>query len=306
MSLDRLVAAGGARVLEHAPVGALTTYRVGGSARALVTLSSAADADELLPLVDSTGLGTIVIGNGSNLLIADGEHAVVAIRLVGDFANLTWTDEGETVSVVAGGGLGLPVMARRLVAEGIVGFEWAVGVPGTVGGAVAMNAGGHGSDMDASVRTVELWHQGARTTWDHDALVFGYRRSAVAARDVVLAATVSLERGERSAAQTRLSEIVRWRREHQPGGANAGSVFRNPEGDHAGRLIEAAGCKGLRVGSAVVSEKHANFIIADADGSATDVRRLIELVRARVAEQSGVVLVTENRFVGFEDGDGPA
>ncbi len=301
MSLDRLIRDGGARVLEHAPVGPLTTYRVGGSVRALVTLASMADALELLPLVETTGLEVVVIGNGSNLLVAEGEHDAVAIRLVGDFTSLTWRDDAGSVAVVAGGGLDLPVMARRLVAEGIVGFEWAVGVPGSVGGAVAMNAGGHGSDMDANVTSVDLWHDGAVVAWEHARLVFGYRSSAVSGSDVVLFATLSLVKGDGEEARGRLSEIVRWRREHQPGGANAGSVFRNPEHDHAGRLIEAAGCKGLRLGSAMVSEKHANFIIADPGGSADDVRRLIALVRTRVADDAGVTLVVENRFFGFED-----
>ncbi len=268
--------------------------------RALVTLASMADVLELLPLVESTGLEVVVIGNGSNLLVAEGEHDAVAIRLAGDFASLTWTEDAGTVSVVAGGGLDLPVMARRLVAEGVVGFEWAVGVPGSVGGAVAMNAGGHGSDMDASVTSIELWHEGAAVVWEHGQLAFGYRSSAVGARDVVLFATLSLAKGDSEAARARLSEIVRWRRDHQPGGANAGSVFRNPEGDHAGRLIEVAGCKGLRLGSAMVSEKHANFIIADPGGSADDVYQLITLVRTRVLDEAGVTLIAENRFFGFE------
>ena len=301
MSLDQLIRVGGARVLEHALVGPLTTYRVGGSVRALVTLTSMADVLELLPLVESTGLEVVVIGNGSNLLVAEGEHDAIAIRLVGDFTSVTWTEDAGSVAVVAGGGLDLPVMARRLVAEGIAGFEWAVGVPGSVGGAVAMNAGGHGSDMDASVTSVELWHEGGVVTWEHGQLAFGYRSSAVGGGDVVLFATLSLVKGDIEESRARLSEIVRWRREHQPGGANAGSVFRNPEHDHAGRLIEAAGCKGLRLGSAMVSEKHANFIIADPGGSADDVHRLIKLVSARVLDEAGVTLVAENRFFGFED-----
>ena len=301
MSLDELVRVGGPRVLEHAPIGPLTTYRVGGSVRALVTLSSMSDVLELMPLVETTGLSSLVVGNGSNLLVAEGEHEAVAIRLDGDFTGLEWMDRDDSVLVVAGGALALPVMARRLASEGIVGFEWAVGVPGTVGGAVTMNAGGHGSDMNASVTAVELWHEGKRVTWDHDRLAFDYRSSAVGAGDVVLVATVSLVRGVKEDALARLSSIVRWRREHQPGGSNAGSVFRNPDHDHAGRLIEAAGCKGLRVGSAAVSDKHANFIIADPGGSANDVHRLIELVRIRVADHSGVTLRAENRFFGFED-----
>jgi UDP-N-acetylmuramate dehydrogenase len=137
------------------------------------------------------------------------------------------------------------------------------------------------------------------TTWTKDELQLGYRTSALGARDVVLGARFVLARGNASEAEERVSEIVRWRREHQPGGANAGSVFRNPPDDHAARLIEAAGCKGLRLGSAAVSEKHANFIQADPDGLAIDVYSLMNLVRTRVLEELGVELVSENRFVGF-------
>ena len=199
-------------MLEHAPIGPLTTYRVGGSVRALVTLSSMSDVLELMPLIETTGLSSLVVGNGSNLLVAEGEHEAVAIRLDGDFTSLEWMDRDDSVLVVAGGALALPVMARRLSSEGIVGFEWAVGVPGTVGGAVTMNAGGHGSDMNASVTEVELWHEGKRVTWDHDRLAFDYRSSAVGAGDVVLIATVSLVRGIKEDALARLSSIVRWRR----------------------------------------------------------------------------------------------
>jgi UDP-N-acetylmuramate dehydrogenase len=190
-------------------------------------------------------------------------------------------------------------MARRLAHEGVVGFEWAVGVPGTVGGAVSMNAGGHGDDVATSIESATVWRDGVTTTWSKDELHLEYRASALAERDVVLGARFVLARGNAAEAEERVREIVRWRREHQPGGANAGSVFRNPPNDHAARLIEAAGCKGLRLGSAAVSDKHANFIQADADGLAIDVYSLMNLVRMRVLEESDVELVSENRFVGF-------
>jgi UDP-N-acetylmuramate dehydrogenase len=181
----------------------------------------------------------------------------------------------------------------------VVGFEWAVGVPGTVGGAVAMNAGGHGDDILGSIEAATVWRDGVTTVWAKDDLQLGYRTSALGSRDIVLGARFALSRGDASEAEDRVREIVRWRREHQPGGANAGSVFRNPPDDHAARLIEAAGCKGLRLGSAAVSEKHANFIQADDNGLAIDVYSLMNLVRTRVLEESGVELVSENRLVGF-------
>ncbi|MGD0691533.1 MAG: UDP-N-acetylmuramate dehydrogenase [Acidimicrobiales bacterium] len=300
MTLAELIEVGGTRVIEHAPFGARTTYRVGGTVRAMVTLASTADLEELGPLMVASGLPLFVLGNGSNLLVADGEHEVLGVHLVGEFEELRTRDEGDVVVVDAGAGLDLPIAARRLAKSGVTGFEWAVGVPGSFGGAAVMNAGGHGSDMDESLVSVTLWHDAETRTWSKELLNYGYRTSSIRRDDLVTAVRLHLRPGDSEAAQERIREIVRWRREHQPGGANAGSAFRNPEGDHAGRLIEAAGCKGMRIGTAVVSEKHANFIIADAGGRGNDVYELLTTVRALVKEHSGVELVSEHRFLGFE------
>jgi UDP-N-acetylmuramate dehydrogenase len=264
----------------------------------VVNITSLDDLNELGPAMTETGLTLVCLGNGSNLLVEDGERNVLVVHCDRSFAGLDY-DGDERVVVDAGAGLDLPLMARRLAHEGVVGFEWAVGVPGTVGGAVAMNAGGHGDDVAGSIEAATVWRDGITTTWAKGELQLGYRTSALGSRDVVLGARFVLARGDSSEAEDRVREIVRWRREHQPGGANAGSVFRNPPDDHAARLIEAAGCKGLRLGSAAVSEKHANFIQADDNGLAIDVYSLMNLVRARVLEESGVELVSENRFVGF-------
>ncbi|MHB1906338.1 MAG: UDP-N-acetylmuramate dehydrogenase [Acidimicrobiales bacterium] len=301
MSIARLLEVGGARVVEHAPLGARTTYRVGGTARLLVTLARRDDLDELGPLLGEVGLDLVALGNGSNLLVADGEVEVCVVRLEGEFAELAWREDDAGVLVELGAGLDLPVAARRLARAGVTGFEWAVGVPGTVGGAVAMNAGGHGSDLAASLLAATLWRAGSSMRADAAALELGYRRSALAPGELVLDATLRLDRGDPATAEEEVRAVVRWRREHQPGGANAGSVFRNPPGDHAARLIEAAGLKGWRRGSARVSEKHANFIQADEGGLAGDVYGLIVEVRQRVLEATGVALVCENRFLGFED-----
>jgi UDP-N-acetylmuramate dehydrogenase len=298
VSLAELLRVGGARVKEHAPIGALTTYRVGGSARVLVTLETTQDLVELAPLWSDGALTVVVVGNGSNLLVDEGEHEIVVVRLGGDFANLSWRDEGDVVVVSAGAALDLPVAARRLAGAGVVGFEWAVGVPGTFGGAVAMNAGGHGSDMAASVASVRLWRDGF-VDLDAAQLGFGYRESALRPGDLVVEVTCHLHHGDPDLARAAVREIVTWRRAHQPGGANAGSVFRNPPGDSAGRLIEAVGAKGLRHASAQVSEKHANFILVDAGGSARDVYELTREVASRVHEATGVVLELEHRLVGF-------
>jgi UDP-N-acetylmuramate dehydrogenase len=267
--------------------------------RLLITLSSLGDLGELAPAIRACGLELVALGNGSNLLVQDGEHEVLVVHLTDELAMLDWHDEGDRVIVDAGAGLDLPIAARRLAREGVVGFEWAVGVPGTFGGAVAMNAGGHGSDMASSIEGATIWHDLDVTTWSKEHLHLGYRTSAVTRGDLVLSVTLALAHGEATTSEERVRDVVRWRREHQPGGANGGSVFRNPPGDHAARLIEAAGCKGLHHASASVSDKHANFIQAQPGGSADDVYALMNLVRERVLENSGISLISEHRFVGF-------
>jgi UDP-N-acetylmuramate dehydrogenase len=181
-----------------------------------------------------------------------------------------------------------------------------VGVPGSIGGAVRMNAGGHGSDMAATltrVRVVDL-ASGDDGWMAASALALGYRSSSITRMRLVITAELALATGSRERSEAEITEIVRWRRENQPGGQNAGSVFTNPTGDSAGRLIEAAGCKGLRVGTAVVSDKHANFFIADPDGRANDVHALMTVVRDRVHEALGVWLEPETRLVGFAENPG--
>jgi UDP-N-acetylmuramate dehydrogenase len=282
------------------PLGPLTTYRVGGAAAVFVEASSVADLDRVAGAVAATGLATLVVGKGSNLLVADAGFPGVAVVLGAAFAELAV----DGTRVEAGGAVALPVAARRTVRAGLTGFEWAVGVPGSIGGAVRMNAGGHGSDMAASLveaRVVDLTDPGSDTLVPAAQLELGYRRSAVAPSQVVVSAILGLRPGDRAAGEREVTEIVAWRRANQPGGQNAGSVFTNPPDDSAGRLIDAAGCKGLRLGSAEVSTKHANFFQADAGGSADDVRALMEVVRRRVREHSGVDLHPETRMVGFDN-----
>jgi UDP-N-acetylmuramate dehydrogenase len=280
------------------PIGPMTTYRVGGRAAWFARVESDRDLAEVSALVVAERLPVIVVGNGSNLLVADAGFDGLAVVLGDAFAFVAIS--GSTVS--AGGGALLPVVARRTVAAGLTGFEWAVGVPGSIGGAVRMNAGGHGSDMAASltrVRVVDL-ASGDDGWMAASALALGYRQSSIASTQLVAAAELELASGDRAQSEAELREIVRWRRDNQPGGQNAGSVFANPEGDSAGRLIDAAGCKGLRVGTAVVSDKHANFFIADAGGRADDVHALMLEVQQRVLDAHGVHLEPETRLVGFD------
>ncbi len=300
-ALERVAEALGPLVRRDVALGPLTTYRVGGAADLFVTLETADELHRVAAAVAgaaATGpVPTLVVGKGSNLLVADAGFHGLALALRGEFEAVVI--DGTTVT--AGGAASLPVVARQSAAAGLTGFEWAVGVPGSIGGAVRMNAGGHGSDMAASVVRVHLVDLATgEDGWvpvDH--LDLSYRRSSVASHQVVAAAELRLDPGDRATCESAIAEIVRWRRANQPGGQNAGSVFTNPAGDSAGRLIDLAGAKGLRVGTAHVSTKHANFIQADEGGSADDVWRLMQRVEALVREATGVSLHPETRLVGF-------
>jgi UDP-N-acetylmuramate dehydrogenase len=251
-------------------------------------------------------LPVLVIGRGSNLLVADAGFAGVAVLL--DPTGFGAVDI-KGVGVRAGAAVPLPALARQTVDAGLRGLEWAVGVPGSVGGGVRMNAGGHGSDIAHSLQACQIVDLGASNppgtvlSLTLDDLAYGYRTSAIGSTQVVVAAEFELTPGDRAEGQATIRDIVRWRREHQPGGQNAGSVFTNPPGEppanSAGWLIETAGCKGRRWGSAMVSPKHANFIQADGGGSADDVRALIATVRAEVVRAHGITLHPEVKMIGF-------
>lgn len=289
----------GALIRRDVDLGPLTTYRVGGSARRFVEIPDGPTLTTVARVLAGTGAPVLVIGKGSNLLIADGGFDGMAIRLGASFAQVRITE----TTVVAGGAASLPVTARRTAKAGLTGFEWAVGVPGSIGGAVRMNAGGHGSDMAASLRRVHVTdlETGEDVSMDAAALGLGYRRSSIRPGQIVVHAELELAEGDRRAAEATISEIVRWRREHQPGGQNAGSVFTNPPGDSAGRLIDTAGGRGRRFGTAEVSDKHANFIQADDGGSADDVWCLMVEIRDLVWREHGIVLRPETRTIGFPE-----
>ncbi len=280
------------------PLGPLTTYRVGGPAALFVEVDGDDALARVAGAVRASGVDVLVVGKGSNLLVADAGFDGLAVVLGEAFATI----EIDGTTVRAGGSVALPVLARRTAAAGLTGLEWAVGVPGSVGGGVRMNAGGHGSDIAATLRRVRV----VDLTTGEDGVVraadldLGYRRSAVAPTQLVAWAEFELQPGDADGAAAEIAEIVRWRRENQPGGQNGGSVFTNPPGASAGRLIDDAGCKGLRRGTAEVSVKHANFFQADAGGSADDLAALIDEVQRRVQAATGVLLVPENRMVGFD------
>jgi UDP-N-acetylmuramate dehydrogenase len=289
------------RVERDAPSAPLTTYRIGGPLAVLARPSSEAELLDVARVLGASGpeVPVLVVGRGSNLLVADDGFDGVAIVLADGFEDLTI--DATAARVRAGGALALPVLARRAAGAGVGGLEFYVGIPGSVGGAVRMNAGGHGRETRevlVKARIVDLT-RAEIVDRDGRALELGYRYSNLTDRDVVVAAELAGAVDDVAACEERLAEIVRWRREHQPGGSNAGSVFKNPPGDAAGRLIDECGLKGLRVGGAVVSDKHANFFLADAGARAGDVHDLVSEVRARVATATGVHLEPELQMVGF-------
>jgi len=273
---------------------------VGGPAAVFTVVEDDEQLDALRRAVASTGVAVLVVGRGSNLLVADAGFDGVAVQLGEGFAAV----EAEGTTVRAGGAAALPVVARRTADAGLTGFEWAVGVPGSMGGAVRMNAGGHGSDVASSlvrVRAVDL-ARGEDEEVQAASLDLGYRRSSIRPDQVVVRADLALHEGNPEVSRAQIAEIVRWRREHQPGGPNAGSVFTNPPGTSAGALVDEAGLKGHRVGSAEVSTKHANFIQADPGGSADDVLALMAEVQRVVEDRTGIRLHAETRLVGFDEG----
>ncbi|MDA8197612.1 MAG: UDP-N-acetylmuramate dehydrogenase [Actinomycetota bacterium] len=277
-----------------------TTYKVGGDALCVLRIESDQDLIALSEVTPQLGHEMLVIGNGSNLLLADGDLPFVVLVLGDNYKAVEIVDR----CVEAGASVSLPILSRQVAAKGMTGLEWAVGVPGSVGGAVRMNAGGHGSQMADSLIEAKIFdlNSGKFMVRTIDDLGFDYRRSNILQSEVVVSAKLSSTGfDDPTIVKERLSEIVSWRRENQPGGQNAGSVFVNPPGDTAGRLIEAAGAKQMRIGGAEVSAKHANFIQADQGAKASDVISLMASVRDLVYSKYGVRLFTEIKLVGFSD-----
>ncbi|MET0911180.1 MAG: UDP-N-acetylmuramate dehydrogenase [Ilumatobacteraceae bacterium] len=290
------------------PIGPLTTYRVGGAAAVLARVGSLADLERVGAAIAVSGLPVVILGRGSNVLVADRGFAgiVVSATALTDRFEI----DVEHAVVRAGSSVPLPVLARQCAARGLTGFEWAVGVPGSIGGAVRMNAGGHGSDIAASLVEVTISDllgaaPGRPEVRPASELGLRFRGSDLGTGVLVIDAVLQLAPGVADVAEAAISEVVAWRRANQPGGQNAGSVFVNPVPGEvsAGALIDQLGLRGLRVGSAHVSDKHANFIQADEGGSADDVHALMEMVRERVREATGYDLRSEIRLLGFDGQD---
>ena len=287
-----------AQVLEHEPMARHTTMRVGGPAEIL--FSPASEGELLFAVREAKRAGAPfrIIGNGSNLLVLDGGLPGLTIRLGEAFSKISV--DGNQIRAQAGALLSRVAAAARDAS--LTGLEFASGIPGSAGGGMAMNAGAYGgqlSDVFEGCRALDP-ETGIISALGPAEMALGYRESAALSRGLIVTeAAFRLTAGDRSAIQAKMDDLSARRREKQPLNLpSAGSTFKRPEGHFAGALIEQAGLKGLRVGGACVSEKHAGFVVNDRNATARDVLDLIRLVQARVLEHSGVRLETEVRILG--------
>jgi UDP-N-acetylmuramate dehydrogenase len=290
------------RLMTAFPLAPLTTFRIGGPAALYLDVASRADLEAAGEAVRRTGIPVVVVGKGSNLLVADEGFDGLVLRLGRAFR---WAArDGDRLS--AGAATPLPALAGVAMRQGLSGLEFGVAIPATLGGAVRMNAGAHGAEIADVAAAVELFllGEGRSVTVPGSEVGFAYRRTSLPAQAVVIGATLELGAAPDEEIRTRMHEAREWRRMTQPlAEPNCGSVFKNPDGAHAAALIEEAGGKGLAVGGASVSRKHANFIVTVPGATASDVVALIERVRALVQERSHVDLETELHLIGgFDDG----
>ena len=299
---DLLSSSARGRVVRDIRLGPMTTYKLGGPASLLFEPHDVDDLSllaEVLGKVDAAGdVPVFALGRGSNVVISDHGWKGVVVRMSDAWNRI---DEKGDASCIAGAATSLPVMANWAARRGLSGVEFGVAIPGSVGGAVRMNTGAHGGQMSDHLAYVRLFDLRASDVVEVAAagLELSYRHSNLTDNQIVLEAELLLQSDDAGAIRARMEDYRRHRATTQPGAhQNAGSTFKNPPGDSAGRLVEAAGLKGFRVGAAHVSELHANFFIAPEGASAQDVFDLVEEVGARVAEVAGVELEPEVRFLG--------
>ncbi len=287
----------GQRVRTGLPLAPLTTFRVGGPAALFLEAEDDADLEAASRVVQETNVPFLVLGKGSNVLVSDDGFAGIVLRLGRGFR---WASRaGERLA--AGGAMPLPALAGVALRHGLSGLEFGVAIPATLGGAVWMNAGAHGAEMGDVLARIDVFSmgEGRRSAPDSTGVTFSYRATSLPADALVVGAELALADEEEAAIRRRMDEARESRRRTQPlAEPNCGSVFKNPPGDHAARLIDAAGLKDARVGGAHVSGKHANFIVTDEGACARDVFGLIRLVGERVRDASGVELEPEVRLVG--------
>lgn len=285
------------RILFHEPMSRHTTFRVGGEAECLIMVHREAELAKLVRYLHQIEEEYFILGNGSNLLVGDKGYRGVVLKLDGPMEEI----KTEGTLVRAGAGALLSTVAAKAKDRNLSGMEFAAGIPGSIGGAVVMNAGAYGGEMKQIVVSVRgMDKEGEILTLDNETMEFGYRSSAIRNRPiVVLEVTLRLTEGRREEIGAKMEELAGLRRSKQPlEYPSAGSTFKRPEGYYAGKLIMDAGMRGYRIGGAQVSEKHCGFIVNTGSATAADIRELIEEVQERVQERFHVTLEPEVVFLG--------
>ena len=294
--IDQLQNEFGGALRRNIPMRDYTSFHIGGAADAVLFAQSEEQLVRAVRLCREAGERYLVVGNGSNLLVSDRGVRDLVIMIRDAFSQVSFSDE----TMALGAGVRLTAAAQAAAGQSLSGLEFAYGIPGLVGGALAMNAGAYGGEMAQIVQSVRILEpDGEIREFSNELMEFGYRKSALKNGRIALSATLLLHRGEEEAIRARMAQYKSARQEKQPlNFPSAGSVFKRPEGHFAGALIENAGLKGVSVGGAQVSQKHAGFIVNTGNATCQDVLELIKLIQKRVLEQSGVQLETELRPVG--------
>ena len=288
------------RLQENVPLSGYTSARIGGPADALLVLRSAEELVQAAQKLWELELPFLVLGGGSNVLVSD--QGVRGVVLINRARSVRCEPQAEPPMVLAESGATLNDLAHRAARLGLAGLEWAASVPGSLGGAVYGNAGAFGGDMAGTLVSIDLLHrQAGRQTWSKEKLAYGYRTSLLKREHppvVLLTGRLALQHGDRTSIQKKQKQFSAQRRTTQPAGASLGSMFKNPPGEFAGKLIEQAGLKGKRIGNAEISPTHANFFINFGQTRAADMQTLIELARQTVAEKFGLKLELEVELIG--------
>lgn len=296
--VDLLIAKFGEMVKENVPLAPCTSARIGGPADIVVTVDSVAALARVVKFLWKNELQFIVIGGGSNILVSDkGVRGVVVMNR----AKKVTFHPGDQPSVTAESGVVFSNLANRCASKGLGGIEWAAAVPGTIGGAVYGNAGAFGGDVAGSLLSTELLTENGRETYSVERMGYGYRASVLKSGElkaVVLSAELSLTNSTKEDATVKIQQFSAHRKTTQPPGASMGSMFKNPPGDYAGRLIEVSGLKGTRVGNAEISPVHGNFFVNHGATRAEDIRKLVQLAQKTVKEKQGIDLELEIEMVG--------
>jgi len=298
--LSALRSAFGDRLQENVVMANYTTTHVGGPVDAMLILHTATELENAALRLWDMKVPFQVLGAGSNVLVSDA--GIRGVVLLNQARNIKIDAHSPAPSVWAEAGANLGGVARQVVLRGLSGLEWAGTVPGTVGGAVYGNAGAHGGDMSTSLMLAEILHPSeGRVNWPVERLEYTYRSSSLKRNPgqcVVLAARLKLSYSQPDEVQDKMDEFNAHRRQTQPPGASMGSMFRNPPGDYAGRLIEAAGLKGARSGGAEISSIHANFFVSHEKATAADIMKLIDLAQKKVQDQFEIKLELEIEILG--------